>query len=82
LDSYDHLLRFVSIWEFSSGFGIMYEEKSGNPASQRSPLHVANFFFFKPKNPDLTEILLAQEILQSRTKKCLPAKKTGADSIK
>jgi hypothetical protein len=29
---YDHLVRFVVIWYIFSGFGIMYQEKSGNPA--------------------------------------------------
>jgi hypothetical protein len=29
---YDHLVHFVFIWYIFSGFGIMYQEKSGNPA--------------------------------------------------
>jgi hypothetical protein len=29
---YDHLVRFVFIWYIVSCFGIMYQEKSGNPA--------------------------------------------------
>jgi hypothetical protein len=29
---YDHLLHFVYFWYIFSGFGIMYQEKSGNPA--------------------------------------------------
>jgi hypothetical protein len=28
---YDHLVHFVLIWYIFSGFGIMYQEKSGNP---------------------------------------------------
>jgi hypothetical protein len=28
---YDHLVHFVFIWCIFSGFGIMYQEKSGNP---------------------------------------------------
>jgi hypothetical protein len=28
---YDHLAHFVFIWYIFSGFGIMYQEKSGNP---------------------------------------------------
>jgi hypothetical protein len=28
---YDHLVQFVLIWYISPGFGIMYQEKSGNP---------------------------------------------------
>jgi hypothetical protein len=27
----DHLVNFVFIWYIFSGFGIMYQEKSGNP---------------------------------------------------
>jgi hypothetical protein len=29
---YDHLVHFVFIWYIYSGFCIMYQEKSGNPA--------------------------------------------------
>jgi hypothetical protein len=29
--SHDHLVHFLLIWYISSGFGIMYKEKSGNP---------------------------------------------------
>jgi hypothetical protein len=28
---YDHFVHFVFIWYTFSGFGIMYQEKSGNP---------------------------------------------------
>jgi hypothetical protein len=28
---YDYLVHFVFIWYIFSGFGIMYQEKSGNP---------------------------------------------------
>jgi hypothetical protein len=28
---YEHLVHFVFIWYIFSGFGIMYQEKSGNP---------------------------------------------------
>jgi hypothetical protein len=31
---YDHLVRFVFIGYICSGFGIMYQEKSGNPAQE------------------------------------------------
>jgi hypothetical protein len=27
----DHLVNFVLIWYIYSGFGIMYQDKSGNP---------------------------------------------------
>jgi hypothetical protein len=30
-DIYDHLAHFVFIWYIFSSFGIMYQEKSGNP---------------------------------------------------
>jgi hypothetical protein len=30
---YDNLVHFVFIWSIFSGFGIMYQEKSGNPGS-------------------------------------------------
>jgi hypothetical protein len=30
---YDHLVHFVLIWYIFSGFGITYQEKSGNPGS-------------------------------------------------
>jgi hypothetical protein len=29
---YDYSVHFVFIWYIFSGFGIMYQEKSGNPA--------------------------------------------------
>jgi hypothetical protein len=29
---YDRMVRFVLIWHIFSCFGIMYQEKSGNPA--------------------------------------------------
>jgi hypothetical protein len=29
---YDHLVQFVFIWYIFSGFGIIRQEKSGNPA--------------------------------------------------
>jgi hypothetical protein len=29
---YDHLVHFVFIWYIFSSFGIMHQEKSGNPA--------------------------------------------------
>jgi hypothetical protein len=28
---YDHLVEFVFVWHIFSGFGIMHQEKSGNP---------------------------------------------------
>jgi hypothetical protein len=33
---YDHLVRFALIWYIFPFFGIMYQEKSGNPA--RNPI--------------------------------------------
>jgi hypothetical protein len=30
---YDHLVHFLLIWFIFSGFGIMYQEKSGNPGN-------------------------------------------------
>jgi hypothetical protein len=33
---YDHLVQFVFIWYIFSGFGIMHQEKSGNPAAHYS----------------------------------------------
>jgi hypothetical protein len=32
---YDHLVNFVFICDIYSGFGIMYQEKSGNPVRHR-----------------------------------------------
>jgi hypothetical protein len=32
---YDHLVHFVFIWYIFPGFGIMYQEKSGNPVSDQ-----------------------------------------------
>jgi hypothetical protein len=32
---YDHLLHFVLIWCIFSGFGILWQEKSGNPGMIR-----------------------------------------------
>jgi hypothetical protein len=32
---YGHLVHFVLIWYIFSGFGIMYQEESGNPAVRR-----------------------------------------------
>jgi hypothetical protein len=29
---YDHLVHIVFLWHISTGFGIMHQEKSGNPA--------------------------------------------------
>jgi hypothetical protein len=34
---YDHLVHFVFILYIFSGFGIMYQEKSGNPVSSSVP---------------------------------------------
>jgi hypothetical protein len=33
---HDHLVNFVFIWYILSGFGIMYQEKSGNPGAQEA----------------------------------------------
>jgi hypothetical protein len=35
-DIWDILVQFVFIWYILSGFGIMHQEKSGNPASVSS----------------------------------------------
>jgi hypothetical protein len=32
---YDHLVQFVFIWYIFSDFGIMHQEKSGNPGLDR-----------------------------------------------
>jgi hypothetical protein len=40
---YDHLLHFVLIWYIFSSFGIMHEEKSGNPACDLRTLY--RFFY-------------------------------------
>jgi hypothetical protein len=34
---YDHLVHFLFCWYIFSGFGIMYQEKSGNPDWNRRP---------------------------------------------
>jgi hypothetical protein len=31
---YDHLVHFAFIWYIYSGFGIMHQEKSGNPGPE------------------------------------------------
>jgi hypothetical protein len=31
---YDHFVHFMLIWYIFSGFGIMHQEKSGNPAGK------------------------------------------------
>jgi hypothetical protein len=36
----DHLVHFVFIWHIISGFGIMYQEKSGNPGEQTGRIFV------------------------------------------
>jgi hypothetical protein len=33
---YDHLVHFVFLWHSFSGFGIMHQEKSGNPGRGKS----------------------------------------------
>jgi hypothetical protein len=33
---YDHLVHLVLIWYIFSGFGIMHQEKSGNPGLEDS----------------------------------------------
>jgi hypothetical protein len=37
---YDHLVHFVFLWYIFSCFGIMYPEKSGNPAISRSGMQL------------------------------------------
>jgi hypothetical protein len=39
---YGHLVYFVVIWYIFSRFGILYQEKSGNPESQ----YASNFTSF------------------------------------
>jgi hypothetical protein len=45
---YDHLVHFVLIWYIFSGFGIMYQEKSGNPICDP-----ASLAFFKRDTTEL-----------------------------
>jgi hypothetical protein len=49
---YDHLVHFVLIWYIFSGFGIMYQEKSGNPVqgSMLLSLFLAIFANLQRKN--------------------------------
>jgi hypothetical protein len=35
---YGHLGYFMTVWYIFSGFGIMHQEKSGNPAIKRNSL--------------------------------------------
>jgi hypothetical protein len=42
LDFYDHLLHFVLIWYIFSVFGIMCQEKSGNPGTGEGDEHSGN----------------------------------------
>jgi hypothetical protein len=52
----DHLAHFMFIWYIISGFGIMCQEKSGNPAStwgQDSGNFVANLSLRENLNADL-----------------------------
>jgi hypothetical protein len=37
---YEHLVHFVLIWYIFSGFGITYQEKSGNPGPSE-PINLA-----------------------------------------
>jgi hypothetical protein len=59
---YDHLLQFVFIRYIISGFGIMHQEKSGNPARQAivREKKLARFFHF----------MLRWTHLQSSTPSC------------
>jgi hypothetical protein len=49
---YDHLARFMFIWYIFSRFGIMCQEKSGNPAFGAAPVPVSSW-------PALERALLA-----------------------
>jgi hypothetical protein len=40
---YGHLVYFVVIWYISPRFGILRQEKSGNPASQPAKMTKLNF---------------------------------------
>jgi hypothetical protein len=46
---YDHLVHFELIWYIFSGFGIMYQEKSGNPA----PIPPRDYFAIIHAQPHL-----------------------------
>jgi hypothetical protein len=43
---YDHMVHFVFIWYIFSGFGIMYQEKSGNPGQSTFVLATATLLRF------------------------------------
>jgi hypothetical protein len=36
---YEHLVHFVFIWYIFSGFGIIHQEKSGNPGAGATGVH-------------------------------------------
>jgi hypothetical protein len=58
---YNHLVHFVFIWYIFSGFGIMYQEKSGNPALLRRFRRVA---FDKRKNAKRSFLIIRNGPLQ------------------
>jgi hypothetical protein len=62
-DIYNHLVHFVFIWYIFSGFGIMHQEKSGNPALEAKKVAGSNISisFISPtfifcRHPSVTEI--------------------------
>jgi hypothetical protein len=49
---YGHLVYFVVIWDIFSRFGMLYQEKSGNPASQ---VYVLHFSAWHQRSEDCTK---------------------------
>jgi hypothetical protein len=43
---YGHLVYFVVSWYISPRFGILYQEKSGNPAGATATFYPEQLFFF------------------------------------
>jgi hypothetical protein len=43
---YRHLVQFVVIWYISSSFGILYQEKSGNPVLDCCELRFFSTFLY------------------------------------
>jgi hypothetical protein len=55
-----HLVYFVVIWYISRRFGILYQEKSGNPASNCICSRIFEsivFFDYQADHPFLTQTL-------------------------
>jgi hypothetical protein len=47
---YGHLVYFVVVWYISPRFGILYQEKSGNPVPQQKPQTKENSLHSLPRN--------------------------------